>query len=78
MSACCRTWWRHRAPADGSPTFGPRIRAGRPRQSRPVRRYDSFMGATQQVIDSIDPVNYGFITAQNASCCTKRWAVKPV
>ncbi|MFA5589105.1 MAG: Ig-like domain-containing protein [Lysobacteraceae bacterium] len=53
---------------DGSPTFGPRIRAGLAASGvqAGTPTYDSFMGATQQVIDSIDPVNYGFITAQNA------------
>lgn len=53
---------------DGSPTFGPRIRAGLAASGvqAGTPTYDSFMGATQQVIDSIDPINYGFVTAQNA------------
>ncbi|MCX7556153.1 Ig-like domain-containing protein [Xanthomonadaceae bacterium JHOS43] len=52
----------------GSATFGPRIQAGlRASGVEPgTPTYDSFMGAAQQVIDSIDPINYGFVTAQNA------------
>ena len=47
---------------DGSATFGPRIRAGLAASGvqAGTPTYDSFMGAAQQVIDSIDPVNYGF------------------
>lgn len=53
---------------DGSATFGPRIRAGLAASGvqAGTPTYDSFMGAAQQVIDSIDPVNYGFASAQNA------------
>lgn len=53
---------------DGSPTFGPRIRAGLAASGvvAGTPTYDSFMGAAQQVIDSIDPINYGFASAQNA------------
>ncbi|MEZ5545923.1 MAG: hypothetical protein R3F10_12175 [Lysobacteraceae bacterium] len=53
---------------DGSATFGPRIRAGLAAAgvTAGTPTYDSFMFATQQVIDSIDPINYGFASAQNA------------
>jgi dienelactone hydrolase len=53
---------------DGSPTFGPRIRAGLAAAANlqpNTPAYDQFMGAAQQVIDAADPVNYGFVTAQN-------------
>ena len=53
---------------DGSATFGPRIRAGL--QAAGVVAgtpdYDRFMGAAQQVIDSVDPINYGFASLTNA------------
>ena len=48
---------------DGSPTFGPRIRAGLA-QSGVVAgtpTYDSFMGAAQQAIDSADPINFASV-----------------
>lgn len=53
---------------DGSVSFGPRIRAGLAASGvqAGTPTYDSFMGAAQQVIDSIDPINYGFASAQNA------------
>lgn len=53
---------------DGSPTFGPRIRAGLAAAGvqAGTPNYDRFMVATQQVIDSVDPINYGFASAQNA------------
>lgn len=54
---------------DGSPTFGPRIRAGLAAAAglQPnTPDYDRFMGAAQQVTDSADPINYGFASAQNA------------
>lgn len=53
---------------DGSVAFGPRIRAGLAAAGvqAGTPTYDSFMGAAQQVIDSIDPINYGFASAQNA------------
>ena len=53
---------------DGSASFGPRIRAGLAASGvqAGTPTYDSFMGAAQQVIDSIDPINYGFASAQNA------------
>ncbi len=53
---------------DGSASFGPRIRAGLAASgvTAGTPTYDSFMGAAQQVIDSIDPINYGFASAQNA------------
>ncbi|MDZ4812006.1 MAG: lipase [Pseudomonadota bacterium] len=47
---------------DGSPTFGPRIRAGLAAATPPVvagtLTYDSFMGAAQQAVDSADPINF--------------------
>ena len=53
---------------DGSQTFGPRIRAGL--QAAGVVAgtpdYDRFMGAAQQVIDSVDPINYGFASLTDA------------
>ena len=68
-SACCR----HRAAEsarllDGSASFGPRIRAGLAASGvqAGTPTYDSFMGAAQQVIDAIDPINYGYASAQNA------------
>ncbi|MCK7595100.1 hypothetical protein [Pseudomarimonas salicorniae] len=54
---------------DGSPTFGPRIRAGLAAAAglQPnTLAYDQFMGAAQQVTDSADPINYGFASAQNS------------
>lgn len=54
---------------DGSPTFGPRIRAGLAAAANlqpNTPDYDRFMGAAQQVVDSVDPINYGFASAQNA------------
>src|SRR5690606_13625269 len=53
---------------DASPTFGPRIRAGLAAAgvTAGTPAYDQFMGATQQVIDSADPINYGFASAQNS------------
>ncbi len=53
---------------DGSVSFGPRIRAGLAAAGvqAGTPSYDSFMGAAQQTMDSIDPINYGFASAQNA------------
>jgi dienelactone hydrolase len=54
---------------DGSPTFGPRIRAGLAAAANlqpNTPDYDRFMGAAQQVVDAVDPINYGFASAQNA------------
>jgi len=53
---------------DGSATFGPRIRAGLAASGvqAGTPTYDAFMFATQTVIDSIDPINYGWASAQNA------------
>ena len=53
---------------DGSPTFGPRIRAGLAAAGvqAGTLAYDQFMGVAQQAVDSVDPINYGFVTAQNA------------
>jgi hypothetical protein len=53
---------------EGSPTFGPRIRAGLAAAGvqAGTPAFDQFLGATQQVIDSADPVNYGFASVQNA------------
>jgi hypothetical protein len=53
---------------DGSPTFGPRIRAGLAAAGLQPNTlaYDQFMGAAQQAVDAVDPINYGFVTAQNS------------
>ena len=54
---------------EGSPTFGPRIRAGLQAAAglQPnTPDYDRFFGAAQQVIDPADPINYGFASLQNA------------
>ncbi len=53
---------------DGSVAFGQRIRDGLEAAGveAGTPTYDSFMGAAQQVIDSIDPINYGYASAQNA------------
>ncbi len=50
---------------DGSPTFGPRIRAGLAAAGLEAGtpEYDSFMVVTQTVIDSADPINFGALTA---------------
>ena len=47
---------------DGSPTFGPRIRAGLLAAGGPAAGtpdYDAFMVAAQTVVDSGDPINFG-------------------
>ena len=46
---------------DGSPTFGPRIRAGLAASGveAGTPAYDSFMGAAQTLVDSGDPINFG-------------------
>lgn len=54
---------------DGSATFGPRIRAGLAAAAglQPgTPGYDRFFFAAQTVIDSGDPINFGFASAQNA------------
>jgi pimeloyl-ACP methyl ester carboxylesterase len=54
---------------EASPTFGPTIRAGLAAGAglQPgTPNYDSFFGATQQILDPVDPVNYGFASATNA------------
>ena len=54
---------------EASPTFGPRIRAGLAAAAglQPgTPSYDQFFGATQQIIDAADPVNYGFASATDA------------
>lgn len=46
---------------EASPTFGPRIRAGLLAAGGPAQGtadYDTFFGATQNVIDSADPINF--------------------
>ncbi len=52
---------------EASPTFGPRIRAGLAGVGLQPNTpdFDRFLGATQQVLDSADPINYGFASAQN-------------
>lgn len=53
---------------NGSATFGPRIRAGLAsvgvQPGTPA--FAQFLGATQIIVDSGDPINYGFASAQNA------------
>ncbi|MFO0043265.1 MAG: lipase, partial [Pseudomonadota bacterium] len=52
---------------EGSPTFGPQIRAGLAAGAglQPgTPNYDQYFLITQTVIDSADPVNYGFISQQ--------------
>ncbi|NCT67670.1 MAG: lipase [Rhodanobacteraceae bacterium] len=47
---------------DGSPTFGPRIRAGLLAAGGPAAGtpdYDAFMAAAQTVVDAGDPINFG-------------------
>lgn len=54
---------------EGSPTFGPRIRAGLAAAAglQPnTPDYDRFFGAAQQVIDPADPINYGSASLNNA------------
>ncbi len=48
---------------DGSPTFGPRIRAGLAAAgvNAGTPAFDSFMGAAQQAIDSADPINFASV-----------------
>ncbi len=52
---------------DGSPTFGPRIRAGLAASgvNAGTPTYDSFMGAAQQAIDSADPINFASLAVAN-------------
>jgi hypothetical protein len=54
---------------NGSPTFGPRIRAGLAAAANlqpNTPAFDQFLAAAQQAIDPADPINYGFASAQNA------------
>ncbi|MCB1552526.1 MAG: Ig-like domain-containing protein [Xanthomonadales bacterium] len=53
---------------NGSPTFGPRIRAGLAAAGvqAGTPTFDQFLGAAQQALDSVDPINYGFASATNA------------
>lgn len=48
---------------DGSPTFGPRIRAGLAASgvNAGTPTFDSFMGAAQQSLDSADPINFASV-----------------
>lgn len=50
---------------NGSPTFGPRIRAGLAAAGvqAGTPQFDQFLGAAQTVVDSADPINYTFVTA---------------
>ncbi|MBK8284573.1 MAG: hypothetical protein IPK97_06610 [Ahniella sp.] len=50
---------------NGSPTFGPRIRAGLAAQgvNAGTAAFDQFMGAAQQAVDSGDPINFAFAAA---------------
>jgi dienelactone hydrolase len=51
---------------DGSPTFGPRIRAGLAAAGVEAGTpdYDAFMVAAQTAVDSGDPINYAFATGE--------------
>lgn len=53
---------------DGSESFGPRIRAGLAASGvvAGTPLYDTFMAVAQTAIDASDPINYGFIAANNA------------
>jgi dienelactone hydrolase len=53
---------------NGSATFGPLIRAGLAASGvqAGTPTFDTFMGAFQTVIDSSDPINFGFASLQNA------------
>lgn len=53
---------------NGSPTFGPRIRAGLAAAGVEAGTpdFDRFLGAAQQAIDSVDPINYGMASINNA------------
>jgi dienelactone hydrolase len=50
---------------DGSPTFGPRIRAGLAASGvvAGTPDFDRFMGAAQQAVDSSDPINFAAVAA---------------
>ena len=50
---------------DGSPTFGPRIRAGLAAAGivSPSPTYDQFMGAAQTLVDTADPINLAPLSA---------------
>jgi hypothetical protein len=51
---------------DGSPTFGPRIRAGLAAAGVEAGTpdYDAFMVAAQTAVDSGDPINFAFATGE--------------
>lgn len=53
---------------NGSPTFGPSIRAGLAAAGVEAGTpdFDSFLGAAQQAIDAADPINYGMASINNA------------
>jgi len=53
---------------NGSASFGPRIRAGLAAAGVQAGTpdFDRFLGAAQQAIDPVDPINYGFASANNA------------
>lgn len=53
---------------NGSATFGPRIRAGLAAAGvvEGTPAFDQFIGAAQQAIDPVDPINYGFASLNNA------------
>jgi len=53
---------------NGSPTFGPRIRAGLAGVGLTAGTpdFNRFLGAAQQVLDAGDPINYGIASATDA------------
>ncbi len=55
---------------DGSPTFGPRIRAGLAAAGveAGTPHYDAFMVAAQTAVDSGDPINFGGVAAAASAC----------
>jgi pimeloyl-ACP methyl ester carboxylesterase len=53
---------------NGSPTFGPRIRAGLAAAGiqAGTPTFDQFLGAAQQAVDAADPINWTSVTANNS------------
>jgi hypothetical protein len=53
---------------NASVSYGPRLRAGLSAAGvqAGTPAFDQFLGAAQQVLDSVDPINYGFASLTNA------------
>ena len=64
---------------EGSPTFGPRIRAGLAQQGLTpgTPDYAAFFGAAQTVIDSADPINWA-LSSNNSLLASKRLLIQEV